>query len=312
MPVAETERSHPAGGRKQRSPRRRMFLIALGFAVVVLIWGSTWLGIKLAIADMPPLTASGLRLLIAAPIFVVACRALGTPMRYPRGQSKFFSLILVGYFAIPFFLFNYGEQYVSSGLAAMIVSSECILMIILSIPILRTRITVSQFVAATIAFVALGALISHAQDVEVTSGWGVVAVMTAAVLHAFVYVMIKRHGTAIHTLTLNTIPMTLAGVVLTGAGLVFERPGADAFTARSVGATLYLGVVGSVIGFGLYFWLVQRMDTVTVSFIFVLFPIIAQFLAFMVEGIDFDWLSLLLILCVLAAFAIAQWKQRRA
>jgi proteasome lid subunit RPN8/RPN11 len=59
-----------------------------------------------------------------------------------------------------------------------------------------------------------------------------------------------------------------------------------------------------------YFWLVQRMNTVTVSFAFVLFPIIAQFLAFMVEGIGFDWIGMLLTLVVLGAFAVTQWNQR--
>lgn len=295
-----------------RRPRGRLLLVVLGFVVVILIWGSTWIGIKLAIADLPPLTASGLRLLVAAPVFVVACRALRAPLRYPRERNRLCGLILVCYFAIPFFLFNYGELYVSSGLTAMCVSSVCILMIVFSIPVLRTRVTGTQVAAAVIAFLALGALIAHSQGVAVTSGWGIGAVLAAAVMHAWVYVMIKKHGTAIHTLTLNTVPMTLAGVLLTGLGLLIERPGAEAFTVRSVGATLYLGIVGSVIGFGLYFWLVQRMDTVTVSFTFVLFPIVAQFLAFAVEGTRFDGISLLLIATILAAFALAQWKQRPA
>ncbi len=312
MTFAKTEQSRPAGVPKAANSRKGVFLVALAFLVVVLIWGSTWLGIKLAVTDLPPLTAAGLRFLVAAPVFVLACRALRTPMRYPRERAGFFGLIFIFYFAIPFFLFNYGELYVSSGLAAMCVSSECLLMIIFSIPLLRARITFGQFVAAAIAFFALGALISRAQEVEVTGGWGVAAVLTAAMMHAFVYVMIKKHGSTMHTLTLNTIPMTLAGVVLTGAGLLFERPGINAFTLRSVAATLYLGIAGSVIGFALYFWLVQRMNTVTASFTFVLFPIIAQFLAFMVEGTDFDVISLLLTLVVLAAFAIAQWQQRSA
>lgn len=312
VPTADHMQRPPADASRPGHPRHNVFLIALGFAVVVLIWGSTWIGIKLTVADLPPITASGLRLLVAAPVFVIACRVLRVPMRFPRERAGLFGLILLCYFAIPFLLFYYGELYVSSGLAAMCVSSECIFMILLSVPILRARVTAGQFVAATVAFLALGALILHTQGIEVANGWGVAAVLAAAVMHAFVYVMIKRHGTAMHTLTLNTIPMTLAGTALTVAGLIAERPGIHSFTARSVGATLYLGVVGSVIGFALYFWLVQRMDTVTVSFIFVLFPVIAQFLAFLVEGIDFDWISLLLTVLVLAAVAVAQWKQRSA
>jgi drug/metabolite transporter (DMT)-like permease/proteasome lid subunit RPN8/RPN11 len=290
--------------------RRPTVLVALGFLVVCLVWGSTWIAIKLAVADMPPLTAAGLRFVVAAPVFIIACRALRTPLRYPRRLYWFFGYILVFYFVIPFFLFNFGELYVSSGLAAICVSSVAILMILFSVPILRTRITRAQLTAALTAFVALGALIAYSQGVAVTSVWGVVALLSAAVIHALTYLMIKKHGQSMHTLTLNTLPMALAGLLLTGLGLLVERPGANAFTAGSVGATLYLGVVASVVGFAVYFWLIQRMDTVTVSFAYVLFPIIAQVLGVVVEGSRFDWVDLLLTLVILGAFAVTVWNQR--
>ena len=286
-------------------------LVAIGFTVVCLIWGSTWIAIKFAVADMPPLTASGLRFIVAAPVFLIACGVLRSPLRYPRGMGWFFIFMVGCYFTVPFFLFNFGELYVSSGLASICVSSVSILMIVFSIPILHTRITNTQLAAVLIAFIALGALIVYSRGVAVTSIWGVVALLGAAVIHALAYIMIKRHGTAMHTLTLNTLPMAVGGVLLTGLGLLVERPGADAFTTRAIGATLYLGVVASVIGFAVYFWLIQRMTTVTVSFAFVLFPIIAQFLAVVMEGTKFGWVDAGLTLVILGAFGITQWDQRK-
>jgi drug/metabolite transporter (DMT)-like permease/proteasome lid subunit RPN8/RPN11 len=300
----------PSSRKRTPSSRKRTIGLVFCFVMVCLIWGSTWIAIKLAVTDMPPLTASGLRFVIAAPVFIAASRYLKKPLVYPRKQAWFFAFIFAFYFAIPFYLYNYGEQYISSGLTAICFSSVAVLMVVFSVPILRTRISITQFVSVVIAFTALGTLIVHSQGVAVTSVWGTVAVLSAAVMHALAYIMIKKNGGAIHSLTLNTLPMALAGVVLTGLGLLVERPGAEAFTTRSVLATLYLGVVASVIGFAVYFWLVQQLDTVTASFVFVLFPIVAQLFSVGVEGAAFNVVDLVLTLVILAAFAITQWGQR--
>ncbi|MCE6997436.1 EamA family transporter [Saccharothrix sp. S26] len=312
MSAPEIEAPRPAAAASTSGPpRQRKALVAVSFAAVVLIWGSTWIAIKLAITDMPPLTASGLRFVVAGPAFIAACLALRKPLRYPSGMGWFFAFMVGCYFTVPFFLFNYGELYVSSGLASICVSSVSILMIVFSVPILRTRITTTQAAAVLVAFAALGTLIVHSQGVAVTNVIGVAALLGAAVIHALAYIMIKKHGGRMPALTLNTLPMAVGGVLLTGLGLLVERPGADAFTARSVGATIYLGVVASAIGFAVYFWLLQRMDTVIVSFAFVLFPIIAQFLAVVIEGASFGWVDLLLTLVILGAFGVTQWNQRK-
>ena len=310
-PEVEAQPSAPAAA-PPKATRTPTLLIVVCFVMVCFIWGSTWIAIKLAVTDMPPLTASGLRFVIAAPVFIIACRAMGKPLVYPRNINWFFVFIFACYFSIPFFLYNYGEQYISSGLTAIIFSSVAVMMVVFSVPILRTKITTTQFAAVVLAFLALGVLILHSQGVAVTNGWGIAAVLSAAALHALAYIMIKKHGGAMHSLTLNTMPMALAGIVLTGLGFLLEQPGADAFTTRSIGATLYLGVVASVIGFAVYFWLVQRMDTVTVSFVFVLFPIVAQLFGIFVEGAEFDFLDLGLTLVILGAFAVTQWGQRKA
>jgi len=310
MPSSRTTSKPRVESASADQPHSPKLLVAISFTVVVLIWGSTWIAIKFAVRDMPPLTASGLRFIVAAPVFVIACRAFRTPLRYPAGMGWFFVFMVGCYFTVPFFLFNYGELYVSSGLASICVSSVSILMIIFSVPILHTRITRTQLAAVLIAFSALGTLITYSQGVGATRIWGGVALLGAAVIHSLAYIMIKRHGRTMHTLTLNTLPMVVGGLVLTTLGLIIERPGRDAFTAQSISATLYLGMVASVVGFGVYFWLIQRMDTVTVSFAFVLFPIIAQILAVVLEGTTFDWIDVLLTAVILSAFGITQLKQR--
>lgn len=300
-----------ASGRHRQSPGTSTALLTASFVLVCLIWGTTWIAIKLAVTDMPPLTASGLRFVLAAPVFIGACRSMRIPMTYPRHLRWFFFYMSACYFGIPFFLYNYGEQHISSGLTAICFSSVSVLMVVFAVPLLGSRISPLQFFAVLVAFSALGLLIVHSQGIAVASGWGVVAVLVAASMHALSYTLMKKHASGIHSLTINTLPMALAGVVLVGLGLVFERPGADAFTTRSVLATIYLGVIASVIGFAVYFWLVQHMDTVTASFVFVLFPIVAQFFGVVVEGTRFSGLDVLLTAVILVAFGVTQWGERR-
>lgn len=288
-------------------------LIVVGlFAMVCLIWGTTWIAIKMAVTDMPPMLASGLRFLIAVPVFAVACRRLRTPMRYPPHLRWFFWFITLCYFAIPFFLYNYGEQVISSGLTAICFGSVSVLMVLFGVPILGARISALQLTCIVGAFAALTVLVARTQEITAASGWGIGAVVFAATLHALAYVMIKKYGSAIHTLTLNTVPMLAAGAGLTTASLLFERPGLDVFTTRSVVATLYLGVVASVIGFGVYFSLVQRLDTLVVSFVFVLFPIVAQVFSYFIEKTSFGPTECCLTIVILGAFAVTLFDQRSA
>jgi drug/metabolite transporter (DMT)-like permease/proteasome lid subunit RPN8/RPN11 len=295
------------------SSRNRQVLALVGcYALVCMIWGTTWIGIKYAVTDMPPLLSSGLRFLLAAPVFLAACRYLKVPVLFPRELTWFAVMLTMTYFAIPFYLYNFGEQYISSGLTAICFGAVSILMVLFAVPILGARITLLQITSVTSAFVALGLLVLHTQRVTATSPWGVVAVLVAAVLHAYSYIMIKKHATALHALTLNTLPMTAAGIGLVGLSLITDRPGMEAFTTRSVVATLYLGIVASVIGFGVYFWLVQKLNTVTVSFVFVIFPVIAQFFSIGLEKAAFSAVDLVLTAVIVAAFAVTQWGQYSA
>lgn len=300
----------PAAPDQARHPR--LVLLIGCYVLVCLIWGTTWIGIKFAVTDMPPLLSAGLRFVLAAPVFLAGCAYLRVPVFFPRELTWFAVFLTMSYFALPFYLYNFGEQYISSGLTAICFGSVSILMVIFAVPVLRARISVLQVISVTSAFAALGLLVLHTQRVAATNPWGVVAVLSAAVMHAYSYIMIKKHGAALHALTLNTLPMTAAGIGLVTLSVLTDRPGLDVFTTRSVVATLYLGIVASVIGFAVYFWLVQKLNTVTVSFVFVIFPVVAQFFSIAVEKTAFSPVDLMLTSVIVLAFAVTQWGQRSA
>ena len=110
------------------------------FLIVCLIWGTTWLAIKIAVESVPPLTSAGLRFLIAFPLFLAFAWVRRESVFFPRGSGWFFAFITLTYFSVPYYLLNYGEIHVSSGLAALLFSSMPIFILLFSALFLRENI----------------------------------------------------------------------------------------------------------------------------------------------------------------------------
>ncbi len=251
------------------------------YLVVVLIWGTTWIAMKATVETVPTITASGGRLLLAFPILaLMIARRGGVPLRYPAGHGRLFAIVTVGYFTVPFVLMNVGSARVASGLAAVLFSSVALFIPLLSVPILRTRISRRQGLGISGAMVALVALIANQVGLAGhASPAGIAALLGAAFMHATSYVLIKRDGGALSPLTLNALPMGLSALLLCGAGAAIEQPSLAAVSSSSLLGLLYLGIVASVIGFLAYFELLRRLSAIPLALVFVLFPVVAQLAA---------------------------------
>ena len=289
----------------------RLRLLAL-YLVVVGVWGTTWIAIKSSVASIPPLTASGLRFAIAFPLLaLIVTRTSGASLRYPKGHGKLLALVTLAYFVAPFALMNAGGEAIPSGLAAVLFSSVSVFILALSVPVLGARISRRQSIGVGLALAALAALIIRQTGLDGDAHpLGVLALLAAAGLHATVYVVVKRDAGAISPLTLNALPMGLAGLLLCTAGIVVEHPDPAAMTGESLGALLYLGVVASVGGFLAYFQLLRTLGPVPLSLVFVFFPVVAQLAAVAGGERPMGAASLALLGLVLAASLLALTAQR--
>lgn len=216
-------------------------------------------------------------------------------------------LIVILYFALPYLLINAGEQYVSSGLAALLFSTMPVFTVIFSVLILREPIWATQLVGIVGGFFSLG-MILHEQGVGFAyrSLFGAAAILLAALLHAYCYVTTKKRGAAIGIVTFNTLPIGIAGIALTLVGVIVERPDVSQFSATSLGALVYLGTVASVGGFLAYFHLLKQLSPVVLSFVFLIFPVIAVILSGWLEhrGVSPAFAGYCVVL--IAAFALTK------
>lgn len=255
------------------------------FLIVCLSWGTTWLGIKIAVESVPPLTAAGLRFLIAFPLFLSFALLRREPLLFPRQSRWFFVFVTLLYFSLPYYLLNYGEMHVSSGLTALLFSCMPVFILLFSAVFLRQKIYPSQVIGIAIGFGSLFMIIrSQGLHLDHAELFGVLAILAAAVMHALCYVITKKQGSAISVITYNTLPIGLAGLMLFVAGLSVEAPVFEDITARSWGALLYLGLVASVGGFIVYFLLLKRLSPIILSFVFIIFPVFAVVIGAWYEG----------------------------
>lgn len=277
------------------------------FLIVCLSWGTTWLGIKIAVESVPPLTAAGLRFLIAFPLFLTFAKLRREPLLFPKESRWFFAFVTLSYFSLPYYLLNYGEMHVSSGLTALLFSCMPVFILIFSAVFLHQKIFVSQVVGIAIGFGSLYMIIrSQGLHLDHAEFFGVIAILAAAIMHALCYVVTKKQGSAISVITYNTLPIGIAGLMLLSAGLVVETPAFETISLRSWGALFYLGLVASVGGFIVYFMLLKRLSPIILSFVFIIFPVFAVLIGSWYEGLAISSELIIYSTVLLAGFAITK------
>lgn len=137
---------------------RRMTILVL-FLLVVLTWGTTWLAMRIAAETIPPVFATGMRFMFAAPFLISIAWLRKIPILFPPGQRLFQLVICIFYFSIPFSLMIYGETYVSSGLASLIFANMPVAVLIASSLFLKEKTNSMQIMGLTIAIVALAGIL---------------------------------------------------------------------------------------------------------------------------------------------------------
>ncbi|WP_241623078.1 DMT family transporter [Rosenbergiella australiborealis] len=270
------------------------------FIIVALTWGTTWLAMKIAGTSIPPLFATGLRFLCAAPLLLIILKITNTPLLFPKGQRFFQAIISVFYFALPFTLMIYGERWVSSGLASVIFAMMPVAVLSASMILLREKTNTVQLLGLTLALVALiSVLLRESQGAASGQLLGILMLVAAVVIHAVMYALCKKRCCQVSVLTFNALPCLMAGILLTLLGGLVEHPVITHFSTESLLAVVYLGAFAGVFGIMCYFLLQQRATAFQASTVFLIFPIIALSLENIVYGRSLTFGSLCL-MCPLA------------
>lgn len=264
----------------------------LVWLILCVIWGSTWLFIKLGLENLPPITFAGIRFVIACAILYLLIRARGIVLPDNRRDWGLLALTGVLSFSFNYGLVFWGEQYISSGLAAVLQATlPAFGLVIAHFHLPGERMTWSKIFGVVIGFVGVAVVFSN--QLAIAGGKalaGSVALVLSAFFAAYSNVLVKAYGRKLEPAVLSggqmffgLIPLLLIGIPLEGNPFRFN------WTPMALVALLYLAVVGSVIAFMLYYWLVQHMEVTKTMLISLVTPVVAVVLGMVVLGEDLSW-----------------------
>jgi drug/metabolite transporter (DMT)-like permease len=246
----------------------------LAFISLCLIWGSTWLAIRVVVRDVPPFRGAMLRFLIAAVVMLVWATFR---KRWPKQPAQWNAILLLGctMMAIPYALLFWAEQYVRSSMSAVLYSALPLTVSLLT-PLMMHRIVPRQAVFAML--VGFGGLLVLLFTDFPTAGrglWGGFAILISMSCSAWSAVYAKKRLQDADPIVSTALQLLTGTVVLLWATWALEPHRHSHWTRPVLLALLFLGIIGSAAAFALYYWLLQHMQPYQLSTMNFVVPIIA-------------------------------------
>jgi drug/metabolite transporter (DMT)-like permease len=259
------------------------------------IWGSTWLFIKLGLADLPPFTFAAIRFIIASAIVFSIIRIRGIEL--PRARADWLLLAVTGILS---FGFNYGlvfwgEQYITSGLAALLqATTPAFGLVFAHFNLPGERLSWTRIGGVVLGVCGVAVVFSNQLAIAGRQALaGCVALLLSSIFVAYSNVLVKKHGKKLNPAIMTAGQMLFGLLLLLAASITLEgNPLRYHWTPMAVIALLYLAVVGSVIAFLLYYWLILNMDVTKSMLIALVTPVVAVILGMIVLNEEFGWRTL--------------------
>lgn len=288
------------------SPRPILFFGAI--TLLILIWGTTWAAIRIGLEGIPPFTGIALRFAIAAALLFLLAPVM--KVRFWATPREPFLWVMNGIFGftISYGVIYWGEQWVPSGLSAVLFATFPLfvaLMAHFSLP--GESLTPLGMAGILIGFG--GVVVIFSEDLQLLGGPHV-AVASLIMLGspfcmAVANILVKRYGKGIHPISLSMVPMAITAGIMGCLALIWERGRIISFDASSIGALFYLAIFGSALTFTLYYWLLGQVPVTRLSLIAFAVPVVAVLVGTLFLGESFTRRTLAGAVLVVAGVALA-------
>jgi drug/metabolite transporter (DMT)-like permease len=232
--------------------------------------------IQIGLRGVPPFTGVALRFAIAAALLALLIRVQRVPIGRMKRERRLWVVNGLLAFCCSYGVVYWAEQWVPSGLTSVLFATYPLFVAILAhLALPAEALTRPEVIGALAGFAGVGVIFS--EDFSALGGPKVAVAAAVMLISPFVSavasVAIKRWGAGIHPYSLSAVPMGMAAVLMGGAALAFEREKAVTWDAVSVGAVFYLAVLGSVVTFSLYYWLLSHLPAKRLALIAYLIPL---------------------------------------
>lgn len=265
------------------------------FLLLVLLaalWGPSFLFIKVAVAEIPPLTLVLGRVGMAAVLLTIFLLVQGKSL--PRSRTVWRHLAVMGlvHNTIPFVLFGWGEQYIDSALASILNGTTPLFTIVLAhYFVADDRLTPTKLVGVLIGFAGLMLLItpSLTDGLQVTT-LGLLAIALASLLYGVAIVYSRNHLRGLPPLVAPAGQMIMATIYLLPLSLLIDRPfSLPTPSLPVIGSMVALGVLGTAVAFVVYYRLLETAPASYVSMTTYLIPVFGVILGVLVLNEQLTW-----------------------
>lgn len=258
--------------------------IVFSYVIISLIWGSTWLAIRLGLDSLTPLIASGLRFLVASLFIYIFMKYKNVQLQKDSKSIKLYYFLGIFSYFIPFGLVYWAEQFVPSGLASIIFATFPFMVMFFTYLFLKSEVIDKfKFLGAFSGFLGIYFIFSDEINIDLNLQlWGMVAILSSSTLQAISAVTIKKYGMHLNPLSMNFVPVLIGGIFLTLSGLFTEDLSKLSFDQKAVISVIYLAFFGTLISFTIYYWLLKKINIVILSLSSFITPIIAIFLGWII------------------------------
>jgi drug/metabolite transporter (DMT)-like permease len=258
----------------------------LAFAAIFIVWGSTYLAIRYAVAEIPPLLTAGLRHLTAGALLLGWARFKG--LRASAVEWRHSAVVGALFFLIGHGTLHWAEQFVPSGLSALLVATEPVWIAVLLAITGRSGLNARTVVGLVMGLAGVWLLVSGE---SVSRGPGLLAGCAAVLVGAASWgtgvVYSQRAPLPVDPFLRTATTLMCGAVMLLIAAAVFGEFGRLRMpSALAVSSLAYLIVFGSIVAFTAYYWLLDRFSATVVATHAYVNPAVAVLLGWAMGGED--------------------------
>lgn len=286
----------------------------LFYIATVLIWGSTWIGIKLQLGVVEPMVSVGYRFALAAIILLFWCWFKRLPMRFSITDHLFIALQGIFLFAVNYLLFYVAELYIASGLAAVIFSTILLMNMVNGAIFLRSPINLKVVLGGTLGLTGI-VLVFRPEissfSLENHGLRGVMLCLGATFLASLGNILSARNQkNRLPVVQTNGYGMAYGAVLMLllafFSGKHFQLDTSFAYLS----SLLYLSVFGSIIAFGCYLSLIGNIGADRAAYTTLLFPLVALAISTFWEGYHWSNSAICGVLLILSGNLLMLQRKR--
>lgn len=281
------------------------------YGLLVVIWSSTWVAIKIGLEDAPALLGAGVRFALAGLVLLVVARIQKRDLRTDRALA---GVLALAPFAFAYGLVYWGEQYVPSGLAAVLFGVLPLYTALLGAILLPDEPLTARLLAGVCIAIA-GLALAFLESVELgaaeRAALGATALAVSPLGAAVGGIAQKLRAAELDAVVLNGWAMLGGGLLLLAVSAVSEDWSEFAWTPESVGSILYLALFGSAIAFVTLTVLLRHISALAVSFLAMVLPFGALLFGAALYDESITARALGGAALVAAGLLVAQWSRRR-